>query len=58
MIQISDTQRAAIHYFDDRGHAILSKDYLEAEIERLEAENAHLKALLAKLTRERNERSE
>jgi len=43
-----------IHFFDDKGHAWVSRDHLVAENERLRAENEKLRRILkAKVAQER-----
>lgn len=37
------SNHAAIHYFNERGHSIVSADFLHAEIDRLTKENEELK---------------
>lgn len=54
---LNDRQRFAIHFFDERGHSVMTQLWLHSENRRLEVENARLRELLAKLTRERIERA-
>lgn len=54
MAELTDKQRFAVHFFDERGNSVISQLHIVSENRRLEAENAHLKRLLAKMTQERN----
>lgn len=53
MSDLSEKQRWAIHFFDERGNSVISQLHIIAENRRLEAENAKLKRLLAKVTQDR-----
>lgn len=53
MAALPDKLKFAVHFFDERGHSILSQLHLYEENQRLERENARLRELLARVQRRR-----
>lgn len=52
---LTNLQKNAIHFFDERGHSLLSQRHLEERNRQLVAENARLRELLARVQRIRKD---